>query len=154
LVEIERKFLVIGAPWREAGAGVEIRQGYLSAGDQATVRVRVAGESASLTVKGPTTGIRRTEFEYAIPLEDGLALLELCSGETVVKTRHHLRVNASVWEIDVFSGANAGLVVAELELEHEDQPFDRPPWLGEEVSHDHRYRNSNLSRQPFECWSD
>jgi adenylate cyclase len=154
LVEIERKFLVVGTPWHEAGTCVEIRQGYLSEGDRATVRVRVAGESASLAVKGPTTGIRRAEFEYAIPFEDGLALLELCPGEAVVKTRHHLRVNDSVWEIDVFSGANAGLVVAELELEHEDQFFDRPPWLGEEVSHDPRYRNSNLSRQPFECWND
>lgn len=151
-LEIERKFLVEGMPWRAAGSGVEILQGYLSRGETGVVRVRVSGSSAELTVKGRTHGISRSEFEYAIPVEDGRAMLELCSGEIIHKTRYTLEALGQRWEIDVFQGSNRGLVVAEIELESEAQVFERPDWLGEEVSSDPRYRNSSLSIDPYRRW--
>lgn len=151
-MEIERKFLIRDEPWREAGVGVSIRQGYLSTQANAVVRVRVTDEHAWLTVKGPTRGISREELEYAVPRSDGEVLLGLCVGGIVEKIRYRLPRGAHVWEIDVFSGENAGLVVAEIELTREDEEFERPDWLGEEVSRDRRYTNSALSRSPWSCW--
>jgi adenylate cyclase len=151
-MEIERKFRVRGSPWRDMGRGVALCQGYLGATGSTTVRVRIGGEKAWLTVKGPTTGIARAEFEYAIPRADGDALLELCGDRIVEKTRYVWREAESRFEIDVFEGRNAGLVVAEIELQHPEQNFVHPEWLGEEVSHEARYRNSELSVRPYSEW--
>ncbi|MBN2885751.1 MAG: CYTH domain-containing protein [Chromatiaceae bacterium] len=162
-VEIERKFLVRGEGWRDAvEASWPIRQGYLAApeplaasGARATVRVRRSGEQAFLTIKGPGqgAGLARAEFEYPIPPADADALLaELALPGMIEKVRHRVRHGAHGWELDVFAGENAGLVLAELELTHEDEPFERPDWLGEEVTQDGRYYNAALARHPFSRW--
>lgn len=153
-VEIERKFRVKGRPWEHAGPGVSIRQGYLARGPGAVVRVRVAGSEAWLTVKGPTQGISRLEFEVAIAFADAERMLELCDGYIVEKTRYRVGYEGELFEVDVFEAENAGLVVAELELQSEDQTFARPPWLGAEVSSDSAYRNSELSVRPYSVWDD
>jgi CYTH domain-containing protein len=119
-----------------------------------TVRVRIADSQAFLTIKGPNEGIRRQEFEYPIPLADADALLALCEGPLIEKHRHRVVHGGLLWEIDEFHGANAGLVVAEVELPSVEHPFEAPPWLGREVSHDPRYFNSSLSRHPFSTWDD
>ncbi len=154
-VEIERKFLVADvsakAEWRNA-PGVAYRQGYLNRDKTRTVRVRIAGDTAFLTIKGVSVGATRAEFEYAIPLDDAQALLGLCEGPLVEKTRHILQYAGTTWEVDDFAGDNAGLVVAEVELRSEAQVFDKPSWLGEEVTHDARYFNSNLAAYPFRAW--
>ena len=151
-VEIERKFLVVGEGWREAGPSVAMRQGYLGGGDEATVRVRVAGDEAFLTVKGRARGMTRAEFEYPIPVADAEELLALCGGVIVEKVRTRVPAPDVTWEVDEFSGDNAGLVTAECELTSEDQEFVRPDWLGDEVTGDHRYANSSLARHPFRDW--
>ena len=151
-VEIERKFLVTGAPWEGWGAGVEYRQGYLSRGAHSTTRVRVAGARGLLTVKGKTVGVSRLEFEYEIPLAHARALLALCEGDIISKRRWCVEHEGHTWELDVFEGANEGLVVAEIELSAEDEVFARPPWLGREVSDDPRYTNGALSRQSWRSW--
>jgi adenylate cyclase len=150
-VEIERKFLVQGDGWKTS-SGVLYRQGYLNRDKNRTVRVRIAGDAAFLTVKGVSVGATRAEFEYAIPLADAEGLLTLCDGPLVEKSRHLVRVEGTLWEVDEFAGANAGLVVAEVELAAEDQPFARPEWLGQEVTHDVRYFNSNLATTPYAMW--
>lgn len=149
--EIERKFLVDPA-WRPPGAGTEICQGYLSSHPERVVRVRIAGERAYLTIKGATVGVTRLELEYAIPVADARAALAICEPPLIEKRRHVVEHAGKRWEIDVFAGANAGLVIAELELASEDEPFERPPWLGAEVSDDPRYYNSNLIARPFSTW--
>ena len=151
-LEIERKFLVKGRPWEDMGVGTRIWQGYLAQAEESVVRVRASGEQAWLTVKGPTRGLSRLEFEYEIPLEDAKTLLELCGEGLIEKTRYRMDARGVVFEVDVFEGANAGLVVAEVELNHEEEDFFRPEWLGEEVSHDPRYRNSELSSRPYSSW--
>lgn len=150
-VEIERKFLVTDDRWK-TGRGVVFRQGYLNRDKERTVRVRVAGERAMLTVKGKNAGATRSEFEYAIPLEDAHAMLALCDGPLIEKTRYLLSHEGTAWEVDVFAGDNAGLVVAEVELESELQIFVPPPWLGAEVTQDARYFNSNLASHPLCNW--
>lgn len=150
--EIERKFLVTSRDWR-SGESTEYRQGYLSLDKERTVRVRVAGDKAYLTIKGITRGATRREFEYAIPPADARELLAgLCRHPLIEKRRYRLEYGGLTWEIDEFFGDNAGLVVAEVELEHEDQPFERPPWLGEEVTDDPRYYNANLVENPYCNW--
>jgi adenylate cyclase len=151
--EIERKFLVRGEAYRAQGTAERYRQGYLRTAGPATVRVRIAGERGFLTVKGPTVGFSRSEFEYPIPLPDAQALLDtLCERPQVEKLRYRIPAGARTWEVDEFLGDNAGLVVAELELSAEDEPFERPEWLGEEVTADPRYRNSALAQRPFRTW--
>ncbi|MGN6528172.1 MAG: CYTH domain-containing protein [Burkholderiaceae bacterium] len=150
-LEIERKFLVTGDAWRAAPA-VAYAQGYLNRDPARTVRVRVAGDAAWLTVKGPTHGATRAEFEYAIPPADALALLALCDGPPVRKLRRVVEHAGARWEVDEFLDANAGLVVAEIELPAEDAPFERPTWLGAEVTHDARYFNSALAARPYAQW--
>jgi adenylate cyclase len=152
--EIERKFLVNGDSWRDAVLSQErIMQGYLANNQNATVRVRVKGEHAFLTIKGAAQGISRAEYEYPIPVSDAEAMLaELSVSSPIDKVRHRVRQGDQVWELDVFAGDNAGLVMAELELEHEDQPFDLPDWAGTEVSDDPRYYNVNLARHPYKHW--
>lgn len=153
-VEIERKFLVQGEDWRQGALGVRYVQGYLNRDKARTVRVRIAGVQGFLTIKGESVGATRAEFEYPIPLDDAQALLALCEGPCIDKTRYRIQVDGTLWEVDVFAGDNAGLVVAEVELPSEEAPFTRPAWLGAEVTHDARYFNSNLSRQPYRLWAD
>ena len=149
--EIERKFLVHGTDWRQ-GAPVRLRQGYLNRDKERTVRVRIAGSRAYLTVKGLTRGVARPEFEYEIPLDDGEALLTLCDGAPLEKDRYTLQHAGATWEVDEFLGANAGLVIAEIELKDERQGFQRPSWLSTEVTNDPRYFNSSLTAAPYATW--
>ena len=150
--EIERKFLVEGARIAEWGKGVVIQQGYLARGEEATCRVRVADENGYLTIKGKTEGISRQEFEYAIPVEEARTLLTLCEGGIISKTRWRVPYEGKIWEVDVFDGENAGLIIAEIELESEQEIFTKPPWISDEVSDDPRYFNGALSRYPFSSW--
>ena len=151
--EIERKFLVRAESWRAAAADSRrLRQGYVAVDGQTTVRVRTDGEEAWLTVKGPQAGLARAEFEYRIPREDAEAMLGLCRGRLVEKVRHHVPVGGHVWEVDEFSGPNAGLIVAEIELDRADEPFQTPEWVGDEVSGDPRYLNAQLSVRPYGSW--
>lgn len=154
-IEIERKFLVADDSWRSgAGEGLSCVQGYISSeSTDVTVRVRRIGDQGFLTLKGKTEGVSRPEMEYEIPVDDAEYMLKnLCSGRVVSKTRYILPVKGLQWEVDVFSGLNNGLVLAEIELEGEGQPFETPEWLGEEVSHDSRYYNAALARDPFSKW--
>ena len=155
-IEIERKFLVGSDQWRAAaGPGTRYRQGYLYAQADGAVRVRVAGDEAWLTVKGATRGIERLEFEYVIPRADAEAMLEhLCRRPLIEKTRYVVPHGGRRWEVDVFEGANAGLVVAEVELPSADAAVDLPAWVGREVSDDPRYYNANLARHPYREWKD
>jgi len=152
--EIERKFLLRDDSWRQlADAGTRFSQGYLIGSSQASVRVRIEGDQANLNIKSATLGIQRHEFEYSIPLDEAREMLEtLCEKPIIDKFRYRLHYGEHEWEIDVFEGDNAGLVVAEIELEHEDEAFERPDWLGEEVSHDVRYYNVNLVNHPYKDW--
>ncbi|PUA28501.1 MAG: adenylate cyclase [Cellvibrio sp. 79] len=150
-IEIERKFLVHGDAWRDAPA-VFYSQGYLSRAKERTVRVRVAGEEAFLTIKGITTGASRAEFEYPIPLWDARNLLALCEQPLIEKYRRKILHEGFVWEVDEFLGDNAGLVIAEIELPTEDTLFSKPLWAGVEVTSDTRYYNSNLASQPYSRW--
>ncbi|SRR5579883_2344874 len=154
-VEIERKFLVRGDAWRALAPGVAYCQGYITATPGRTVRVRVAGEQGYLTIKGATTGIARLEFEYPIPVADALEMLHtLCEPPIIQKQRHRIPSADVVWEVDEFEGANQGLVIAEVELKDASQVFERPDWIGEEVSDDPRYFNANLAKHPFSQWKE
>ncbi len=153
--EIERKFLLKSLAWKDAaGAGTPMRQGYIVNVDGRSVRVRVAGDKAWLSVKallGEGLVVRR-EYDYPIPVEDGMAMLnELCGG-VITKVRYRVPHEGHTWEIDIFEDANQGLMLAEIELSAEDEPFSIPPWVGEEVSNDPRYLNSYLAEQPFIEW--
>jgi adenylate cyclase len=152
--EIERKFLLRDDSWRQlADAGTRFSQGYLIGSSRASVRVRIEGDQANLNIKSATLGIHRHEFEYPVPLDEAREMLEtLCEKPIIDKIRYRLHYGKHEWEIDVFEGDNAGLVVAEIELQHEDEPFERPDWLGEEVSHDVRYYNVNLVKHPYKDW--
>ncbi|OFA08073.1 inorganic triphosphatase [Janthinobacterium sp. HH107] len=152
-VEIERKFLLQGDAWRGLGQAVLLRQGYLSSARERVVRVRIEGEQAMLTIKGANVGTTRGEWEYPIPLADAVELLDgLCEQPLIEKYRHRIEHAGMVWEVDEFLGVNAGLLVAEIELASEDQPFEKPEWIGAEVSGDARYYNANLIRHPFSQW--
>jgi adenylate cyclase len=153
-VEIERKFLVRGDGWRRAAHDSQaMRQGYLNNEKRCSVRVRVGGGRGWLNVKSATLGASRLEFEYAIPLEDAHHMLdELCLKPLIEKVRHFVEVGGRLWEVDEFEGDNAGLVVAEIELDDAEEIFEMPDWLGEEVTHDVRYYNTSLSRRPFKAW--
>lgn len=147
--EIERKFLVCGDGWRDGSPGLRMAQGYLTLDPDRTVRVRLAGEDAWLTVKGRAQGVRRAEFEYEIPAADARELLAMCLPSVIDKTRHRVESGGHVWEVDVFHGANEGLVLAEVELADESVSPELPPWVGEEVSADLRYYNASLASRPF-----
>ncbi|MGB3615076.1 MAG: CYTH domain-containing protein [Elainellaceae cyanobacterium] len=153
--ETERKFLVIGDGWRSSSSAVFYRQGYIPTQNQATVRVRRAGDRAYLTVKGPTVGITRAEYEYEIPCDDADAMLNnLCQHPLIEKHRHTLSSDGVLWEVDEFRGENQGLILAEVELSDLDQQVTLPDWVGEEVSLDPRYFNANLARQPYGSWAE
>ena len=150
--EIERKFLVTGDAWR-AGPSSDYRQGYLSIDKQRTVRVRVADKTARLTVKGITEGATRAEFEYPIPVSDAKVMLDtLCLRPLIEKRRYRIERHGMTWEVDEFLGENAGLIVAEIELQDEQQPFDQPSWVGAEVTSDPRFYNANLVANRYSSW--
>lgn len=152
--EIERKFLVADPAAVPGAAGVTIRQGYLSTVPERVVRVRRAGERAFITIKGSARGATRPEFEYEIPVADADEMLDaLALRPLVEKTRHRIAAGGGLtWEVDVFGGENDGLVVAEIELRSEDEAFDRPSWLGREVTDDPRYTNAALVERPYRSW--
>jgi len=154
-VEIERKFLVTGDAWRQAVARSErFRQGYLATTASSSIRVRVAGARAWIGVKGRSVGMSRPEYEYEIPVAHANEMLAaLCDEGRLEKVRHWIPVGGREWEVDEFLGDNAGLVVAELEIEREDAEFERPAWLGREVTDDVRYYNASLARRPYGSWS-
>lgn len=153
-LEIERKFLVRGDFLGDVSSSSRIVQGYLAASPVASVRVRIYGEKGYMTVKGRpgASGMSRFEWEKEIPVDEALMLLKLCGGGVIDKVRHLVPYEGHVFEVDVFHGMNEGLVVAEVELESEDEEFSRPQWLGEEVTSDVRYRNSMLLKHPFTKW--
>jgi CYTH domain-containing protein len=153
-VEIERKFLTTNDSWRHGVVGFAYCQGYLLSASGRTVRVRIAGERAFITIKGPVAGISRAEFEYPIPLEDARQLFFLCQGPLIEKTRFKLFTEDHLWEVDEFHGANAGLIMAEVELTHPDETVILPSWIGEEVTGDRRYYNSSLSLHPYSEWRE
>ena len=148
-VEIERKFLVTGDAWRDGAVGQQIRQGYLGRSDAAVIRVRICEQEAFLTVKGRQVGITCPEFEYEIPIDEAAAMLTLVSGRLIEKTRYKVEYRGHTWEVDVFEGENQGLILAEIELGSEDELFALPSWAGREVSRDPRFKNSQLSLEPF-----
>jgi adenylate cyclase len=153
-VEIERKFLVKTGAWQPRGAGIHMQQGYLASGNGLTVRVRIEDRTGKLTIKGPTTGLSRSEFEYTIPEDDARHLLQnFCEHPLIDKHRYVEAHGHHTWEIDVFHGDNEGLIVAEVELVSEDDVVDLPEWVGQEVSSDFRYCNSSLRRSPFKTWA-
>jgi CYTH domain-containing protein len=151
-IEIERKFLVEGDAWRVGASPSRIVQGFLSRDPERIVRVRLRDGEAFLTIKGKGSGLARVEVEVAIPAEEARQLLPLCLPPLIEKTRHLVTWAGHLWEIDEFYGDNAGLVVAEVELAAEDEIFERPPWLGQEVSEDFRYSNAALSERPWRDW--
>ena len=154
--EIERKFLVANEGWREhADAGTRMRQGYLCADRSRAVRIRLSDSSARLTIKGAGEGISRSEYEYDIPESDAREMLDsLCVHEPIAKIRYRIQHGRHVWEVDEFEGANAGLILAEVELAAESERVEMPDWAGREVSGDERYYNAYLARHPFRNWVD
>ncbi len=160
-IEIERKFRVMGDGWRSAAVrSVRMAQGYINdmaalrAGtQQASVRVRIAGGQGYLNLKSRELGASRQEFDYPIPMSDAEGLLSLCVGGRIDKVRHYIPQGDLTWEVDEFAGDNAGLVVAELELPAVDTPYDRPDWLGVEVTHEPRFYNLALAERPYLRWS-
>jgi adenylate cyclase len=161
-IEIERKFLVVGEAWRaDAHAVLAMAQGYLndqdamtSGAQRASVRIRIEGDQARLNIKSRQLGHTRQEFEYPVPLGDARELLALCVGGMIDKRRHLLRYRGHLWEIDEFLGDNAGLIVAEIELSSSDERFERPSWLGREVTDSARYYNLALASRPYSQWSE
>lgn len=152
-LEIERKFLVTDDTWRGLSEGTLYRQGYLPTQDKTTVRVRVAGDRGFFTIKGPSRGISRSEYEYEIPLADAEAMLaELCRPPLIEKCRYKIAIADHIWEVDEFLGENQGLILAEIELGSETETFTQPAWIGQEVSHDARYRNAYLAKYPYSTW--
>ena len=153
-LEIERKFLVKHDGWKSyCVRSVRIRDGLLASSNGCKVRVRISDTRATLAVKGPEVGISRPEFEYEIPLQDAREMLQHVAEKPFIdKTRYRVRHGEHIWDLDLFAGENAGLIVAEVELESESQPFELPPWAGEEVSDDTRYYNVNLVKHPYSRW--
>ncbi|RUM41516.1 MAG: adenylate cyclase [Desulfocapsa sp.] len=152
-LEIERKFLLSGDDWRDLAPKIRYRQGYINADKERTVRVRTCDRKGFLTVKGLSIGASRLEFEYEIPLPDAeIMLAELCEKPLIEKDRTLIRFGRVTWEVDEFLGENSGLIIAEVELEHQNQAIDKPDWVGKEVTGDPRYFNSNLIRHPYSTW--
>ncbi|MGK7877120.1 MAG: CYTH domain-containing protein [Xenococcaceae cyanobacterium] len=150
--EIERKFLVNGEKWRSLATGIVYRQGYISTEEGLTVRVRVVGSQGYLTIKGPSLGKSRAEFEYVIPVEDAQEMLDtLCDRPLIEKTRYKIKQGDLTWEVDEFAGENQGLILAEVELTDENQTIELPDWIDKEVS-DPKYFNVNLAKHPFSKW--
>ena len=155
-LEIERKFLVVGEFRDQAYSFSRIRQGYISSGNGKTVRVRIRDDRGYLTIKGPSdqAGLARYEFETEITLSDALDLMKLCEPGIIDKTRYLVRSGNHVFEVDEFYGDNEGLIMAEVELHNEDEPFQKPSFIGPEVTGDRRYYNAHLRRNPYKLWCD
>jgi CYTH domain-containing protein len=155
-IEIERKFLVSGNYKAEAYASQRIVQGYIVNEKERNVRIRIKGDKGYITIKGETgrNGISRFEWEREISKEDAEDLLKLCNSTVIDKVRHLVKVGGHTFEVDEFEGENRGLVVAELELQSENEPYERPSWLGEEVTGDNRYYNAQLVLHPFSTWQN
>ena len=152
-VEIERKFLVDTIPQSEISKSKIVKQGYMVNDERQVVRVRSMDQDYFLTIKSSTKGLSRLEFEYAISEEDARDMFQhFCGSNVIEKTRHYIEHKDHLWEVDEFHGKNQGLIVAEIELESEDETFQRPDWVGDEVSHDQRYYNMNLITNPYENW--
>ena len=151
--EIERKFLMKNDSWRSLAKGTKYRQGYLNSTKERVVRVRTIDDKGFLTIKGITTGATRVEYEYEIPDVEATAMLdELCEKPLIEKNRYKIALGGFAWEVDEFFGENQGLIVAEVELESEDQKFEKPDWIGQEVTGDPKYFNSNLIQNPYLKW--
>jgi CYTH domain-containing protein len=152
--ETERKFLVVRDLWeREVKPeGIPVSQGYIAETGAGTVRIRIKGSQGFITVKGRTSGITRPEFEYPIPLNDVEEMMRILDPPKVSKTRYVIPFAGKTWEVDVFEGLNEGLILAEIELQSEDEVFERPEWIGEEVTADPRYANSELAKRPYRSW--
>ena len=153
-IEIERKFRVVDSAWMSSvSRRRRIRQAYLTKNGRVAIRIRIDGEDrATLTIKTAQPAVLHHEYEYDIPIEDAEELLGLRDGAVIEKTRHEVPIGEVVWEIDVFAGENAGLVIAEVELVNGDQEFCRPSWVGEEITHDRRFYNADLAKRPFGSW--
>ena len=154
-IEIERKFCVVPALWAKKMSSLSydsMQQAYLSNTLLNTIRVRIKETAAFLTLKSTEKGLQRQEFEYSIPLQDAKSMLALCSGTIIQKKRYYYPLGNHVWEIDVFEGANQGLIIGEIELQDQNEHFDKPAFIAEEVSFDTKYRNFSLSQHPFCNW--
>ena len=154
-IEIERKFLVVSDDWKNQVTGNTIRQGYLATGQDRVVRIRVVNNEAFITIKSSKDGLVRNEWEYSIPPDDAKTMLEkLCIQPIIEKVRYRIPHEGMMWDLDVFSGENDGLLIAEIELESENQPFAMPAWAGKEVTAIARYHNNNLAQYPWRLWTD
>jgi CYTH domain-containing protein len=152
-IEIERKFLVTGNAWRKLSNGIIYKQGYISTDKEHTIRIRVIETKAFLTIKGKSIGTKRIEFEYEIPFEDAVEMLNnFCLKPIIEKARYKIQYKGLTWEVDEFFGNNTGLILAEVELQHEDQKIEIPDWIGSEVTGDPKYYNVNLINHPFINW--
>lgn len=154
-IEIERKFRVSGDEWKRGVVRTRrLRQAYLTKNGRLSIRVRIDGdETGTLTIKAARSGLERHEYEYTIPLSDAEELMLQREGSVISKVRHIVPIDGLTWEIDVFDGENSGLIIAEVELDRADRTFERPEWLGDEVTGDRRYYNADLAKQPFSSWS-
>lgn len=152
--EIERKFLIVNDNWRKnINTSIHMIQGYMGSNEKCSIRIRVNGETANLNIKSKTIGIQRSEYDYPIPMDEAREMLEsLCDKPLIEKTRYLVQHDRHQWEIDVFEGANEGLIVAELELESANESFTKPDWAGEDVSEDPRYYNICLVTNPYKNW--
>ena len=153
-IEIERKFLLKNEQWRElVFKSIHYQQGYLNSDANSSVRIRTSDDTAKLNIKSATIGSQRAEYEYTIPMDDAQELLAtLCHQPLVEKVRHLVKIESHIWEIDEFSGDNAGLIVAEIELSRVDENFIKPDWLGKDVTEELRYYNNQLCKHPFKKW--
>jgi len=153
-IETERKFTVTGDFMKDVKSSKRITQGYICADPGRTVRIRMAGTEAFLTIKGPSDEKfwSRYEFEQKVSPADAEELIKLCVSGIIDKVRHYIPVGSHIWEVDVFQGDNEGLIIAEIELESENESFEMPGWVGEEVTTDRRYYNSMLSKMPYKQW--
>ena len=153
--EIEHKFLVTSEKWKKKSTGIHYKQGYLTIDKTRTVRIRLEGEISKLTIKGEKKGPSGKEFEYKIPYKDAVYMLEyLCLQPLVEKLRYKIKYDGFIWDVDEFLGENEGLVIAEIELESEGQKFNKPDWIGENVTDDPKYKNANLVKNPFKNWRE
>ena len=151
-LEIERKFLVTSDDYKLSAKIVEIKQAYLSIDENMAIRVRLEGIQASINIKSKASERINHEFEYVIPLDEAQSLIRMSSYLVIEKTRHMVKYEGKTWEVDEFHADNEGLTVAEIELDDENEVFEKPPWLGKEVTDDYRYLNSNLAKEPFASW--
>ena len=151
--EIERKFLTQSSEWKSCGIRKFYRQGYLSINKNRTIRIRVVEDKGFMTIKSAPIGFTRNEFQYQIPFDDAIEIINsLCEKPIIEKYRTSIKINEVTWEVDEFLGDNAGLIIAEIELNDEKQKVALPDWIGEEITNDYRYSNSNLVKHPFKDW--